>query len=255
MYGSLDQIDFAEGIFQAIGFKEFHDCALPGTAETATNAGYRAGLSMTKERTSRYARRQMKWIQRQLLPVIREAKVLGGDVELYVLRGGGTDDALAADILRGRSSSSSGQELSVTSLSCRRDAARSLHCRTSCCHFPAANAGSSACTRTRYSRVRRLSLCPRTPLTPASRQTLNAHKLCQSCSHPNEPFVVIQSQWDQHVASKQHLSSIGELERRRAEIIAAQKSRQAEVRAQREASKAAVATSRAAEAPPDEHAP
>jgi tRNA dimethylallyltransferase len=45
-------------------------------------------LTTTKIRTQQYARYQLKWIRKQLLPAVREAKRLGGDVEVYVVRGG-----------------------------------------------------------------------------------------------------------------------------------------------------------------------
>jgi tRNA dimethylallyltransferase len=46
-------------------------------------------LALTKIRTQQYAKYQLKWIRKQLLPAIREARALGGDVEIYVVRGGG----------------------------------------------------------------------------------------------------------------------------------------------------------------------
>ena len=38
--------------------------------------------------TYQYARSQVKWIKKQLLPVVKEARSLGGDVQVYVVRGG-----------------------------------------------------------------------------------------------------------------------------------------------------------------------
>lgn len=38
--------------------------------------------------THQYAKSQIKWIRKQLLPAVKEARSLGGEVEVYVVRGG-----------------------------------------------------------------------------------------------------------------------------------------------------------------------
>jgi tRNA dimethylallyltransferase len=45
-------------------------------------------LERMKLSTHQYARSQIKWIRKQLLPAVKEAKALGGDVDVYVVRGG-----------------------------------------------------------------------------------------------------------------------------------------------------------------------
>jgi tRNA dimethylallyltransferase len=45
-------------------------------------------LALIKIRTQQYAKYQLKWIRKQLLPAVREARALGGDVEVYVVCGG-----------------------------------------------------------------------------------------------------------------------------------------------------------------------
>lgn len=97
-YGSLDRIDYAEGIYQAIGFKEFADLELPKD-DLSRDPLYKRGLDTTKLRTTKYAKKQIKWINSQLLPVVREARALDGDVHLYVLHGGEKDEGLARTIL------------------------------------------------------------------------------------------------------------------------------------------------------------
>lgn len=45
-------------------------------------------LERMKLSTHQYARSQIKWIKKQLLPAVKEARSLGGDVEVYVVKGG-----------------------------------------------------------------------------------------------------------------------------------------------------------------------
>jgi tRNA dimethylallyltransferase len=56
-----------------------------------------------KIRTRQYAKSQLKWIQKQLLPVIKRALQEQGQeqsVWVYVVRGGDEDVALGEEILR-----------------------------------------------------------------------------------------------------------------------------------------------------------
>lgn len=56
-----------------------------------------------KIRTRQYAKSQLKWIQKQLLPVIKQALQEQGQeqsVWVYVVRGGDEDVALGEEILR-----------------------------------------------------------------------------------------------------------------------------------------------------------
>jgi hypothetical protein len=68
-----------------------------------------------KTATRQYAKRQLKWVEKQLMPVIKQALVhqrqvgramMTGEgtedngVWVYVVRGGDVDTALGADILR-----------------------------------------------------------------------------------------------------------------------------------------------------------
>jgi tRNA dimethylallyltransferase len=98
MYGSTNAIDHTEGIFQAIGYKEFAELKLPQD-DPASDRGFPAMLSQTKAKTYQYARSQLKWIRKQLLPAIREARALGGDVEIYAVPGGEAGEEPSRDIL------------------------------------------------------------------------------------------------------------------------------------------------------------
>lgn len=59
-------------------------------------------LEQTKLRTYQYAKSQLKWIKKQLLPAVAEARALGGEVTVCVVRGGSCDDKQARDILLGK---------------------------------------------------------------------------------------------------------------------------------------------------------
>ena len=56
-------------------------------------------LDRMKLSTHQYAKSQIKWIRKQLLPAIKEARTSGGEVEVYVLRGGHDGQELATSIL------------------------------------------------------------------------------------------------------------------------------------------------------------
>jgi tRNA dimethylallyltransferase len=50
--------------------------------------------------THQYARSQIKWIRKQLLPAIKEARSLGGTVEVYAVRGGIEGHQPSIDLLQ-----------------------------------------------------------------------------------------------------------------------------------------------------------
>lgn len=56
-------------------------------------------VDRTKVSTQQYAKSQLKWIKKQFLPAVREARSLGGEVEVYVVPGGETGVPLATEIL------------------------------------------------------------------------------------------------------------------------------------------------------------
>lgn len=98
MYGSDNAIDHTEGIFQAIGYKEFAGLRLPQD-QPSSDPLFPAMLAQTKARTHQYAKSQIKWIRKQLLPAVREARSLGGEVEVYAVPGGVEGEGPARQIL------------------------------------------------------------------------------------------------------------------------------------------------------------
>lgn len=91
MYGSTNTIDHTEGIFQSIGYKEFSELDL--NDDPASDPKFPNMLAQTKLRTYQYARSQLKWIRKQLLPAVREARSLGGEVEVFAVPGGVAEPA------------------------------------------------------------------------------------------------------------------------------------------------------------------
>nr|XP_027238910.1 tRNA dimethylallyltransferase-like [Penaeus vannamei] len=93
--------DYTKGIFQSIGFKEFHQYLVLSEEEQQTEAGkklYKAGVTSLKQVTRRYSRRQLKWIKhRFLLPADRQVP------PVFALDGSdqasGTSKRLAARVL------------------------------------------------------------------------------------------------------------------------------------------------------------
>nr|CAD7198691.1 unnamed protein product [Timema douglasi] len=62
--------DYTTGIFQSIGFKEFHDFLMLNEEERESPEGkrlFQRGLEEMKLATRRYARKQLKWIRNRFL--------------------------------------------------------------------------------------------------------------------------------------------------------------------------------------------
>lgn len=87
------------------GYKEFSH--IPTTRLTPSDPLFGPALERMKISTRQYAKRQLKWIQKQLLPVIKQALDQGRadgqeeqSVWVYVVRGGDEDVALGDEILQ-----------------------------------------------------------------------------------------------------------------------------------------------------------
>lgn len=70
-----------------VGYKEFADLNLEQEDPSADPA-FGPMLERMKLSTHQYAKSQIKWIRKQLLPAVKEARSLGGNVEVYVVHGG-----------------------------------------------------------------------------------------------------------------------------------------------------------------------
>ena len=96
------------------GYKEFSH--IPTSRLTPSDPLFAPALERIKISTRQYAKRQLKWIQKQLLPVIRQAlnqERTDGQEEqsvwVYVVRGGDADVALGEEILQRQVLTFSGQ--------------------------------------------------------------------------------------------------------------------------------------------------
>ncbi|KAI8998914.1 tRNA isopentenyltransferase [Trametes punicea] len=69
---SEPRVDYTLGIYQAIGYKEFHDYL---SSPDRSDAEFRAAVEQMKIGTRRYAKRQVAWIRNKLLPAINAANV------------------------------------------------------------------------------------------------------------------------------------------------------------------------------------
>ena len=119
MYGSSNAIDHTEGVFQAIGkphvnfsvswinaadrhvgYKEFAALSLSPGSDPLSDPHFPDMLRQTKAKTFQYAKSQLRWIRKQLLPVLMEAKRSGGDVHVYVVPGGSAAEKSAIPLLQ-----------------------------------------------------------------------------------------------------------------------------------------------------------
>ncbi|KAL5511455.1 TIT1 [Sanghuangporus vaninii] len=69
---SSDRLDFSVGIFQAIGFQEFHDYLIQDEPDDRI---YVQAISEMKLNTIKYAKRQVKWIRNKLLPAVEASRL------------------------------------------------------------------------------------------------------------------------------------------------------------------------------------
>lgn len=77
------EVDYTRGICQAIGYKPF---ATYLQQPSPSSKDFEAAIEQTKIQTRQYAKRQIGWFQRKLLPAMRQLQQSGQrDVQVYVL--------------------------------------------------------------------------------------------------------------------------------------------------------------------------
>ncbi|ORY32807.1 tRNA isopentenyltransferase [Naematelia encephala] len=178
MYGSSDAVDHTEGIFQAIGYKEFAALPLP-QSDPSLDPVFPQMLAHTKIRTQQYAKSQLKWIRKQFLPALREARRLGGEVDIYVVRGGPTGVDGAREVLK---SFLHDEPLPDPHTFGHPDAAALLG---------------------------QLDVEAATAVPDiAQRQVLNSMTQCDLCSTAGQPFSLRTDEWELHLTSKTHIRSV-----------------------------------------------
>lgn len=85
------------------GFKEFAELPLP-LKDVSIHPAFKPMLERMKLSTHQYAKSQIKWIRKQLLPAAAEARRLGGQVDIYVVPGGPAGELVAQNVLSSTSS-------------------------------------------------------------------------------------------------------------------------------------------------------
>ena len=84
-----------------IGYKEFSGLDLEN--DPLSDPQFGEMLERMKLSTYQYARSQIKWIKKQLLPAVKEARSLGGDIQVYVVHGGEEGYAPSIQLLHRKS--------------------------------------------------------------------------------------------------------------------------------------------------------
>ncbi|WVW84064.1 hypothetical protein I302_106092 [Kwoniella bestiolae CBS 10118] len=204
IYGTTEATDHTEGIFQSIGYKEFSSLALPQPQPTSDSA-YGPALERTKLSTHQYAKSQLKWIKKQLLPAVKEAKSLGGDVGVYVVNGGEKGVEPALNVFR---AFMTGQQLPKAEDVGHADTPSLLDVLN--------DHGSSKVPDT------------------ADRQDINARRDCEACSTIGRPYSLSVKEWDAHVKSRFHKRNANPVKRDKDEWIAQQRAQGEAKRAERD---------------------
>ncbi|KAF8185029.1 IPP transferase-domain-containing protein [Mycena galopus ATCC 62051] len=75
-------IDYTLGIYQSIGYKEFHGYL---TASSQTEKAFNEALENMKLSTRQYAKRQISWIRNKLLPAINATNIQEANIPTYLL--------------------------------------------------------------------------------------------------------------------------------------------------------------------------
>ncbi|ORX35790.1 IPP transferase-domain-containing protein [Kockovaella imperatae] len=205
MFGSSQAVDHTEGVFQAIGYKEFAGLPLDETSDPASHPLFSSMLSQTKSKTFQYAKSQLKWIRKQLLPVVQESQAKGSEVFLYIVPGGPAGQEMATPI---------------------------LHAFLDTRELPEAlSTGSPHAKSLLGNGMQSDLLRPNVPNT-AERQRIHARRDCEQCSSPGLPVSVPVKEWSMHLTSRQHKKAIfeasGGRERVRQEQLANREAKRAE---------------------------
>ncbi|EKM82878.1 hypothetical protein AGABI1DRAFT_118307 [Agaricus bisporus var. burnettii JB137-S8] len=74
--------DYSLGIYQAIGYKEFHDYL---SRPESTQQDFSQAVDRMKLSTRQYAKRQISWIRNKLIPAISASAKEGSPLSLYLL--------------------------------------------------------------------------------------------------------------------------------------------------------------------------
>ncbi|RXW24133.1 hypothetical protein EST38_g1696 [Candolleomyces aberdarensis] len=81
------QYDYTLGIYQAIGYKEFHNFL-----DNSSDSVFKESVERMKISTRQYAKKQISWIRNKLMPAVKEANAETDTVSLYLLDAAEVDE-------------------------------------------------------------------------------------------------------------------------------------------------------------------
>lgn len=84
------------------GFKEFADLSTDAHLDPSADPAFPVMLERMKLSTHQYAKAQIKWITKQLLPAVREALTSEDEVHVYAVPGGEANEEFTRQILIGK---------------------------------------------------------------------------------------------------------------------------------------------------------
>ena len=213
----------------SVGYKEFAELPLP-LKDPHNFPGFSGMVDVMKTRTRRYARYQLKWIRKQILPVIREARNCGDEVEIFVVPGGHTGHSVAEPLLHGEARARWRPTYS-SQRSYKQNPCQPPH--LSARLMPQSSWPHYMPIQTRYQIRMRESMLLHKQLTFFSRRQIHARTICQVCSTADTPTSVPKAEWEEHLLSKKHRKAERVRNGHPSKAQEAQKARQEEIRAHR----------------------
>ncbi|KAI9056678.1 tRNA isopentenyltransferase [Trametes sanguinea] len=184
-------MDYTLGIYQAIGYKEFHDYL---SSPTPSESAFRDAVEQMKLATRRYAKRQVAWIRNKLLPAVNAANAknqadgVAPSVPTYLLDATELGDAWKTNV-HDVAEKITNDFLENRSL----PDPRSL----------SATASEMLTVRER-------------PTDPIAVLEANQRRVCEVCTtDPSQPVLVDGGLWERHIRSRNHRWHTGKDRRER----------------------------------------
>ncbi|KAF9489825.1 tRNA isopentenyltransferase [Pleurotus eryngii] len=167
--------DYTLGLYQAIGYKEFHEYL---TTQDPSDRLFHESVDSMKHSTRKYAKRQISWLRNKLLPVVNEANTEDFLTPTYVLDATELGESWRSRVLD--------PALRIT------DAFLDFR------ELPDPKGLSSAAAR--------LLNIPRRPVDPISVLQARRKIICQTCTtDPEQPCMIEDgTQWEAHRTTKVH---------------------------------------------------
>ncbi|KAI0371795.1 tRNA isopentenyltransferase [Pilatotrama ljubarskyi] len=189
--GEEPRMDYTLGIYQAIGYKEFHEyLSSPSPSEKA----FRDAVEQMKLGTRRYAKRQVTWIRNKLLPAVNAAntdsRAESGapTVPMYLLDATELGDAWKTNV---------------------HDVAEAITEKF-------LEGGPLPDPLTLSNTAAEMLTVREKPTDPLSVLTANQRRVCEVCTtDPSQPVMVDGGLWETHVRSRGHRRMTGKAAKQR----------------------------------------